>query len=313
MDTASSLQGEKIQAPLLIIGLLVLLTVGISLLPASWLGINKQVSRYEPLNLGSLAAYGSGATDVDEDGTVSWKEYITQSLSLSPEEATSSIEIDVRETAALNDPNNLTSSFTKNLFIASTALKQNGIVDPAVEQDTLNQLVKKEAEKITIPVYTEGSIKLSSDSSKAALKTYGNAVGSILGGILTKEAIAAELLSVNSFVQSENEGDLLPVVKDSAKVQTAIDKLLALKVPKSAVQTHLSVLNKLGSYGTTLDNITRAYDDPIRATFAIYSYVDVTLSALQSFSLLDSFFDANGVVFTAQETGYLFARYTNTK
>jgi hypothetical protein len=287
------------------------LTFGVSLLPASWFGVKKEAALYPPLNLGAIAAYDSGASDADQDGVTTWREYIANSLNL-PEDATTSVEVDDRSIAQLNDPNNLTSSFTKNLYIASVALQQNGIADQESKQSTLDQLVKKESEKVSVPSYTKSSLKISSDNSPAGLKAYGNALGKALSGLITKETISSQLLSINSFVQSENEGDLLPVTEGALKGETAINKLLQISVPSQASDMHLALLNKFAAYATALDNISKAYDDPLRATFSIHSFIDVTLAALQTIGDADAFFASKNVVFTAKESGYLFTSYTKT-
>jgi hypothetical protein len=299
----------KVEGSLLALGMLLLLTLGVSFLPASWLGAKKESAQYPPLNLGALATFDSGASDANGDGITTWKEYITNSLNL-PENATTSVETDARSIAQLNDTNNLTSSFTKNLYIASVALKENNITDPAVTQGALDQLVQKEYQKLNEPQYTKSSLKISTDNSPAALKAYGNSLGSILAGLITKDSISSQILSINSFVQSENEGDLLPIVSAALKSETAISKLLELSVPSTAIDVHLHMLNNFSSYATTLDNISKAYDDPLRATFAIHSYIDITLGALKTIGDMDAFLDNKNIVFASKDPGYLFTSYT---
>lgn len=297
---------EKIQTPLLLIGALVFLTLGVSLLPSSWFGIQKQVTRYQPLNLGTLATTGTTAVDTDQDGVVSWREYIAQSLNISPEEATSSIELDPRDIAALNDKNNLTTSFTKNLYIASVALNQNGIDDPTTNQDTINQLIAKEAEKIKPVSYSLSSIRAGKDDSTSSLKTYGNSVASILNGMITEQSIAADLTAVGTYTTSLSEGDLMPVVLSEKKVSTALDKLLAVQAPPSLAQAHVQLVNAVGTYANTLHDLSVAFDDPVRATLALNHYPEDAAAIIHVFPLLAQFYKEKGITFSGKDAGYVY-------
>lgn len=307
MDDPENLPHRERQ-PLLIIGFLLLLTLGVSLLPASWLGVKKQVVQLPPIDLSTIGS--NPEYDLDSDGTLSWKEFVSSSLNLS-EEVTLDIEPDPRAIAALNDPNNLTSSFTKNLYIASVALKEQGITDPSVEEKAMFQLMAKEAEKLQPVVYTESSLKTSPDSSKAALKAYGNAVAPILSTLITEKSITEDLTSFTNFVESENEGDLLPLIKNRTRVQSSLKSLLAMTVPKDAAAQHLDMINRVSVFAETLESLSRAYDDPVRATLVINSYTKHAVEALQSRPLLEAFFTSKNVTFSSKEPGYLFtAGYT---
>lgn len=306
---------EKITTPLFILTLLIVITLGTSVLPASWLGVHQTVRKYEPLNLGSLAQSEELAPDTDNDGTVSWKEYIAHSLNVQPESlsASSSIDVDPRAIASLNDPNNLTSSFTKNLYIASTAFRDNGIDDATLEQNTMNQLLAQEAKKVAPTSYTQSDVTVGSDDSKTALKIYGNSVASILHNLITEKSITDDLMSVANFAQTKNEGGLAPLMANEVKVNNALNALRALPVPKSATLVHVDVLNTLGTYANTLRALSGAYDDPMRATFAIKEYTQVTVGALRIVPQLGEFFNLKNIVFSSKESGHVYTvGYTET-
>lgn len=314
MEQTPQTQEKKINTPLLLIGTLIVLTVGTSLIPASWFGIKPQTRVYEPLKLSSLADPKNVAQDANNDGVISWKEFIASSLG-EPDLATSTtrIETNPRTVAALNDPNNLTSSFTKNLYMASVALEQGGITDSQTEQQVVTDLIQKESEKLPRPTYTQADVKVSNDNSTAALKAYGNAVAEILDGLITEKSITDDLTATITFIQSENEGDLTSVLASRKKVDSAMQKLLSLSVPGKAVPTHVQVLNNIGTFDTTLQNLTKAYDDPVRATFALKTYSDDAITALHSIPILSQFFNQSNIVFSGKDAGYLFTAGYTTK
>ena len=301
--------GPRNPGAVLALGTLLVLTAGVSLLPASWFGIHPQAKRYPPLNLGTLDTVQIASQNFDPTSQPSWKSFIAGSLGVQAttlQGASSSLQSDPREIANLNDPNNLTSSFSKNLYIASVALEQNGINDPAVDQQTVTQLIEQEATKIQKTTYSQNDIKVGKDDSASALKAYGNAMATTLIGFVTQKSMVDDLTSIGNFTNTNSEADLFAVAKHSQKVGGVLQKLLALAVPPSAVSIHLQVLNAVGTYGQTLQNLSRAYDDPVRATFAIKSYVDDTMNALRSFPNLASFFKSKNITFTSKDAGYVY-------
>ncbi|MEZ0208622.1 MAG: hypothetical protein ACAH17_00390, partial [Candidatus Paceibacterota bacterium] len=213
---------------------------------------------------------------------------------------------DPREIASLNDPNNLTSSFSKNLYIASTALVQNGIDDPQSEQETINQLLKKEAEKVQPTTYTSQDVKLGTSDSSSSLKLYGNAVALILNGLITEQTITEDLMSVGKYTSTGNESDLAVLIRSSANLSEALQKLRLLSVPPSAVSIHIQILNTLGTFANTVTGLSHAYEDPVRATLAFNRYPNDAVAVLQSFPRLSAFFASKNITYTSKEAGYIY-------
>jgi hypothetical protein len=308
MNALPSPENKKGTESLLILFGMILITALVSFAPASWFGVRPANHAYAPLNLDSLDAVQTAGEDSNGDGSISWKEFVAGSLNLSPDSlsSTTTFSYDPREVASLNDPNNLTSSFSKNLYIASTALEQNGVTDSTSEQETINQLIKKEAEKVQPTTYTSADVKVGTSDSSASLKTYGNAVASILNGFITQQSIIDDIQSIGSFSDTKSEADLAALIRDSAKVSEALQKLRAVSVPPSAVATHVQALNNIGTFSNTLGDMSRAYDDPVRATLAFNRYSEDAVKALQTFPFLASFFKTKNITFGAKDSGYVY-------
>ncbi len=295
----------KSNTPLLLLGIILILAIGTSILPASWFGIEQQVRRYEPLNLGTLAQPENLATDTNNDGTISWGELIASSLYLSQEKANTTFEVDQKWITILNDPNNITASYTKNAYIASTALGQGGIVDEASKQDVMKQLFTEEIKMAEAKIYTFLDVNLVSDS-KTTLKNYGNNVASILKNIITKDTVAQGLFGISGYLQTTDEKYLIPVTSNAKKVNTTLQKLLALQVPKSALPYHVTILNRVSEYANVLSNLSTANTDAMRATIALKKYQEVTASVIRIYPLLSDYFSLKNVTFTSTESGYIY-------
>lgn len=296
---------EKSNTPLLLLGIIFILTIGTSLLPASWFGIQQQTRRYEPLNLGNLAQPENLATDTNNDGAISWGELIASSLSLSPEETNTTFEVDMKGIAILNDPNNITASFTKNAFLAATALQQSGIQDEASKQKVIDQLFTEETGKIAPKVYTFSDVQSTTDT-KITIKKYGNDVALILKNLITEKTITDELGSITTYIQTADESKLLPLETGVKKSAVAIQKLLEVKVPKSAIPYHLIVLNRVSEYNNVLSNLSVVNTDAMRATAAIEKYHETVLEALRIFPMLADYFNLKNITFSSNESGYIY-------
>lgn len=305
MDSSIPMPHEKVQAPFVVLGLLFVIAAGMSILPASWFGIQPQAHQYAPLNLESISQPENVASDTNHDGTISWKEYVASSLNLSPDAASTSLQADPESIAALNDPNNLTGSFSKNLYIAANALNQSGITDEDSKQKVINDLMAKETSKITAKIYTSADVILVPDS-KTSMKDYGNGVASAMNKLITEKSIVQDLTSINGYLQTADATKLIPLQQNAVKVNSAIKKILALKVPSSAISSQVTVLNKLSEYEDTLLGLSVADTDALRATIAVKNYHDIVVNALRVYTVLGDYFDAKNITFSSSEPGYIF-------
>lgn len=297
---------EKSNTPLLLLGIIFILTIGTSLLPASWFGIEQQTRRYEPLNLGSIAQPENLATDTNNDGAISWGELIASSLSLSPEE-TNDLQLasDPEVIANLNNPNNITASFTKNAFLAATALEQSGISDEASKQEVINQLLSEESQKITPKIYMSSDVQSTADS-KITIKKYGNDVALILKDLITEKSITDELISITQYLEKGDSASLLPLVTNAKRAEAAIQKLLKVQVPESAILYQIIILNRVSEYQNMLLNLSVANTDAIRATSAMKNYQTIVTLVLRTYPTLTDYFNLKNVTFSSNEPGYIY-------
>lgn len=296
---------EKSSAPLLLLGIIFILTIGASLLPASWFGIKQQTRRYEPLNLESLAQPENLATDTDNNGAISWGELIASSLSISEKNSDLQLTTNPEVIANLNDPTNISASFTKNAFLAATALQQGGITDETSKQEVINQLLLEENGKLTPKIYTSLDVQSTADT-KITIKKYGNDVALILKDLITEKTITDELTSVTQYLEKGDSASLLPLVVNAKKADTAIQRLLKVQVPKSALLYHSIVLNRVSEYQNMLSNLSVANTDAMRATSAIKNYQTIITSVLRIYPILADYFNLNNTTFSSTEPGYIY-------
>lgn len=298
---------SKASKPLIIIGALVLLLMASAFIPARWLGVQPQKSGYTPIDFSKLNAVESYAHDIDGSGQISWKELIG-STEYGPEAIAEaeSLKPDPKEIAALNDPNNLTASFSKNFYIASTYLTNNNVEDPSAQQSVLNQLIEEEAGKLTPTTFTFSDLSTTKTETKESIRTYGNSVATILDGVLTKESLTAVFGGMEHFIETNDAASLVPITKESERIHTKLQKLRELSIPLSAATYHIQVLNGVAEYADMLQNLSQAKTDPLRATLAFKNYTETSAGVLRVYSRLSPYFDIKKVVFSSKDPGYVF-------
>jgi hypothetical protein len=294
--------------PLILVGVLILLTVGVGLIPAQWFGITPK--RYEPvhLDLAALNSINDVAQDSNGDGIVSWGE-LTNELFTDDETTLGALkngQVDEKIIAELNDPNNLTASFSKNFYILSSYLKQTGATDDASQTTAINQLIADEAKKIIPTEYQYKDINVAQTESKATIKAYGNIIAPLLRGVVTEKMMTSDLTAINSFAETEDVADLLSLSENRNIVDTVLKKFLAVSVPPSAVPYHILGLNRIALYRDTLDNISKAKTDPLRANVAMQKYLENAILLIRLESKFAEYFAIQNVAFSSKEAGYTF-------
>lgn len=296
---------------LILLAILLLITASSAILPASWFGIgNKKNDTSSDLtSVQTIDAVGKNK----EGAPATWKDLTEQAFKDKPEllAEAKAVPVDQKDLETLNDPNNLTASFSKNLYVASTYLNQNGGGDSATQQDILDQLTQQEAGKIIPTTYLFKDINVAKTESKDSIKTYGNNLALILKDMITEASIKGDMNGIVDYLNTQNEKSLEVVTNDYKKVDAVLKKLLALSVPMSASTYHIIAVNQVASYRDILYNLSQLSNDPLRAKISFENYTKTTVDTLTIYKNLSQYFDTKNIVFSAKDAGYVFtAGYT---
>ncbi len=295
----------------ILLAVLLLITASSAVIPASWFGIN--VKNNNPsLDLTSVKTIDLVGKN-KEGSPATWKDLTEQAFKDRPEilAETKATPVNQKDLDALNDPNNLTASFSKNLYVASNYLNQNGGGDSVVQQDILDQLMAQEAVKIIPTKYIFKDINVAKAESRDSIKDYGNNLALILKDMITSYSMKTDLSGVADFLKSENIKSLDPVTNDYKKIDAKLKKLLAISVPLSASTYHIITVNQVAAYRDNLYNLSQIVADPLRARISFEKYAEISISTLNLYKDLSKYFDMKNIVFSSKEAGYVFtAGYT---
>lgn len=290
---------------------LVIFFIGISaIVPASWFGVHSSKKITSPvIDLASIHSVEEVATDSNNDGIITWKEVMTDTLKADDVtiKKLQEIPVDKKIIAELNDPNNLTSSFSKNLYLSSAYLEKNGVaLDQKTKDDLINKLILEEKNKIIKTVYTYKDINVAKTETKVSIKEYGNTVGPFLQNTINQKVGLTDIVSINSYIKTKKESDLANLAENRKKLDITIKKLLTISVPPSATIYHLIALNKIKEYRDVVDSISKADADPLRATLVITDYMNTAFEAAKALGELSYYFTIQNIVFYSKDSGYLF-------
>lgn len=280
-------------------------------MPASWFGAaTKKIAHGKPLALVDVPTTDYVASDSDGDGVVTWNDTIKSTIHASDAtiQELKKIPIDTKTVKELNDPNNLTSSFSKNLYLASASFEKQGITDPDQQQSAINKLIQNEANKIAVTKFSYKDIIVANTESKDTFKAYGNAIAPILENTITRKSAADDLSAMKEYSETKNASALSTLSINKKSIDASLIKLLAIPVPPSLVSYHILLLERLAAYRDVLDNLSTAATDPIRAVIMIDSFPSKLQLVFNLYPKFSSFFDTNNIVFTSKDAGYVFTK-----
>lgn len=312
MDDQKSVQ----QKSLAILGGVLVLTVAVGFLPAKWFGIQPATQKYAKIDLSSINSIQDIVHDSNGDGKTDWNEVITQTYdgSTADIQAAKQTSIDPSAVAQLNNPNNLTGSLSKSLYLSSAYADKAGGADPQAAQTIATNLMSQEAAKITFKTYASGDLDIDTKETASSVKTYGNGLGKLITLALHARLVSDDAAYLKDFLDTKNKASYDALVNKRDVAKTIVSQMLAQKVPLSASAYHLLTLNRVSAYADTLDNILKVETDPVRSSIAFGGYVNVASEMLRSVPLLTDYFKTKAVVFSPNDAGYVFdPRYTVPK
>ena len=171
-----------------------------------------------------------------------------------------------------------TEQFSRDLFATVAATSQNGTLDQA----TVDQLGASLAEKIENPVVRKvfllSDIKVISDNSAQAVKTYSDTMSRIETKYPIKESVTDIL---QKFVADENNLDVSALARLDLVIkplQNTMNDTIKTNVPQSLAQLHLDAINAAERVIENLSDIELYDTDPIVAMGAISQYYQNTTS-----------------------------------
>ena len=204
----------------------------------------------------------------------------------------------------------LTDAVSKELLSSYLAQTQNGgQVSSDFENNLVNKLVGDStnvAMASNAKTYTVSDIKVSNDTSTAALHAYGNALGKAIQsnspGTTTNELIIYANAAENNDPQSVSA--MLPIIES---YQKTLAVFLAMPVPKNATDMHLNLINSYSQIISTDETLMKFPSDPMASIYGLKEYETGSVAVYNSIEAYPVFFKSQNVTFSSNEPGFILS------
>ncbi len=188
-----------------------------------------------------------------------------------------------------DDPNNLSTSLSKDFFAKFMALQNNGQLTDQSQQELINNAITDIDPGSIPPRYTTADIK-NVPTNKDSLKAYGNSLAKLVTDFQDKiKAQRDNVQALNSY------DDLISDIKD-------------LPVPTVLAFNHLQLLNNFNISHTTLSYLID-YKDPLKGLSALKTLQSNNNNAIDLYINIASAMQKNAIIFNKSEPGSIWNNY----
>ncbi len=305
MEEKSTLTSRSV-AVVIIVVTLVALSV---LMPSSWLGgSSPKKSKKVTIDVSGIKSKKAAAEDLNNDGQITWKEVVEETLPMSEQtkENLKDEKVDSKLIDELNDPNNLTASFSRNLYLSASYLEKNGMTDESSQKAVAEKLMLEESSKIRPTIYTYSDIKVAKNESKESIQAYGNTMATILDSIITKKIITDEISSLEKFAETKDTSLITPFKTNKKRLDGIVNRLITMEVPPSSVIYHTLALNRIAAHRDLIANISLLESDPLRSSLAVTNYIETSRGVIALFEKFSTYFNVQNITFSQKNPGYVF-------
>lgn len=198
-----------------------------------------------------------------------------------------------------------TQGFSQELLSRYLLFKQSGIElnDGNIEK-LLAPLLSDITSAAPAAVWTKNDITISTNTSVAALTTYGNQAGETLNKALdTLRSVATITKKPLSGLTASEQTAIKNALQQAAK---ETEKLSTIVVPKPLAEAHIALLNGLFGMTTSLQVVTDAAQDPLGALSGLQLYAEHVTSFNTAVATIARYFESNEILFTPTSGGSIF-------
>lgn len=282
--------------------LITLLTLS-AFVPAKWMGVKPKT--HTPLNLQDLIDSSRLSLNEKRPELNDLMGGVPDYASTTDSAKNSSIYSDIEK--KLNDPDNLTSSFSKNLYVASVYLNKNNITDEQSQKQVVENIVNEEGAKIVYKSYSLNDLKIINNETSASLRKYGNDMGPILTKSLKSYIALGDGDIMKAYITNGDASVLSSLTIKKDRASEIISQMLAVNVPLSASTYHLMAINELSQYLTLVDGMSHADTDPVKALVSYKQYLPLMDSLRNLLSNFVNYFKSSNIIFSQKEAGHIFS------
>ncbi len=224
------------------------------------------------------------------------------------ENGVSTTESKVSEAEKTFEQRNLTDRISIDLFAKYLILKDNGQeVTPEVQEALVANVIEENIRKIEYITYTGANLSLISTPTTEQLRTYGNALATLIVNNSPKNMLENELSLLAKMAEEGGNSEDLASLKTIADAYTAIGyKLVRMTIPGEAKPLQVSLANAAGRIGVNIAHFGVFETDPATAISHISAYDQNVTDLGAALKAIGQYLTKKGVVYSTKEPGYAF-------
>ncbi len=268
--------------------------------------ITYEGSKKTPLVLRTSDELRLLSSDRDGNDVEDWRDLVLGSLSTTTEAAFARAEPNKEAEARLADKNNVTASFSKNIFTVAAYASNNPNLSEDEKTNLVADAVRTEAPKTQPKVYTTSDLRIAASNSFDAKILYGNTMALLLEKANKGGLGSNDLLLLQTYTEKGDPELLAPLASKKVKVDQILEEMLTVSVPSSALVFHLRLINSVSAFSATLDGFARADSDPLRSLAFLNTYQETITKLYSSMNDLQDYFTLENVPFQSSDPGYIF-------
>ncbi|MEI6345651.1 MAG: hypothetical protein WCO79_00200 [bacterium] len=224
------------------------------------------------------------------------------------ETGVSTTESKVSDAEKSFDQRNLTERISIDLFAKYLILKNNGQeITPELQANLVNNVIEENTKKIEYITYTGANLGLISSPTPDQIRTYGNALATLIVENSPKNLAGNELSLLAKMAEGGANSEDLDNLRALADAYEKIgQKLVQMTIPSDAKPLQVVLANVTGRIGVNIAHFAVFESDPATAISHLSAY-DQNVTALNAaLKSVGQYFTKKGIVFSTKDPGYAF-------
>lgn len=199
-----------------------------------------------------------------------------------------------------------TDKFSRELFVKVIATSKGTDAPTEADfQNFLNTTIKNQVEGQKARVYSSADLYVDAAETPEKIRVYGNAVATVLK-TPPPQKLEYEINIVERAEAKKDPSELTKLTGNVAayrKIETSLHKIT---VPKSAVKSHLDLMNGASMMAWSITGLSYLYSDPMKAIPGVAGYSEAFQKFILSIHSFHDYFENSHTLFDPNDAGYDF-------
>jgi hypothetical protein len=242
--------------------------------------------------------------DTDGDGLKDWEEQLRGS---SPALAEASLGTSTPGEKRTFEANTLTEKFSVDFFDAFMRAHTAGAkLTDEDQQKLVETSARRFASENKTTLYTRADISIVENSTDEAIRTYANAIGSVVAKNSPDTPLENEAVILKKAVEADKPEMLedLATIRDS--YVRIVDGMLKIPVPTELATEHLNLVNAFAAIRDDVAGMHSVFEDPMLSYIRLKRYPDDADGMVYAIEGIRAILEKKELIFDSSDMGSFF-------